>query len=165
MHRHLRSGGQPAGPMLLRRALGSPVPRFLGKISYGIFLWQLFIGAAFFAVLHLKSPFQGGVYTGLQAAGILAAISVLTIAAATASYYLIERPARRLRFSRPHHDRTGGSGLREDESGRQPADNDQADDLGDRVPEPGHDRAGTSGPQQALAHRTARQRGQEQAGQ
>jgi peptidoglycan/LPS O-acetylase OafA/YrhL len=145
MHRYLRSGGQPAGPMLLCRALGSPVPRFLGKISYGIFLWQLFIGAAFFAVLHLKSPFQG-VYTGLQAAGILAAISVLTIAAATASYYLIERPARRLRFPRPHHDRTGASGLREDDSGRQPADNDQADDLGYRVPQPGHDQAGTPGP-------------------
>ncbi len=176
MHRHLRSGGQPAGPMLLRRALGSPVPRFLGKISYGIFLWQLFIGAAFFAVLHLKSPFQGGVYTGLQAAGILAAISVLTIAAATASYYLIERPARRLTLTwlrrlRPAlprrtgptwspHPKPDSSRLREDESGRQPADNDQADDLGDRVPEPGHDQAGTSSPQQALAHRTARQRGQ-----
>ncbi len=73
--------------------LGSPVPRFLGKVSYGIFLWQLLIGAAFFAALRLKGPFQGGHYNGLQTVGIMAAVAVLSTAAATLSYYLIEAPA------------------------------------------------------------------------
>jgi peptidoglycan/LPS O-acetylase OafA/YrhL len=128
------------------RVLGGRGPRFIGTISYGVFLWQFVVGYAFFAALRLKTAAHGGSYTGIETAGIMAAVALLTTAAATASYYLIEHPARRLRSPWPHHDRTGRSGPGEDESGRQPADDDQADDLGDRVPQPGHDQAGTPSP-------------------
>ena len=84
-----------AGTPLSSRVLGSPVPRFVGKVSYGIFLWQLLIGAAFFTVLRLKGPFQGGRYNGLQTLGIMAAVALLSTAAATVRYYLFVevRPA------------------------------------------------------------------------
>jgi peptidoglycan/LPS O-acetylase OafA/YrhL len=84
-------------PALAGRLLGSRGPRYLAKISYGIFLWQFLIAYAFFDALHLKTAFHGGSYGGLEVAGIVAAVALLTTAAATASYYLIEHPARRLR--------------------------------------------------------------------
>jgi peptidoglycan/LPS O-acetylase OafA/YrhL len=87
----------PPGRSLAGQVLGSRRFRFLGRISYGIFLWQLLIAYAFFRVLHLKTAYYGGSYTTLEAAGVLIAIAVLTTAAATASYYLLERPAERLR--------------------------------------------------------------------
>jgi len=80
--------------MRASRVLGARGPRFAGKVSYGIFLWQFLVGYAFFAVLHLKTAFHGGSYSGLQVAAIMVAVAVLTVVAATASYYLIERPAR-----------------------------------------------------------------------
>lgn len=33
----------PAGQPALGAVLGNPVMRFLGRISYGVFLWQLLI--------------------------------------------------------------------------------------------------------------------------
>ena len=147
---------------LSSRVLGSPVPRFIGKVSYGIFLWQLLIGAALFAVLRLKGPFQGGYYNGLQNLGILAAVVLLSTAAATASYYLVEEPARRLRLRLPRRRR---SGLGQDERGGQPGHDDQADDLGDRVPQVGHEPAGVTRPEQPLADHAAGQRGGQQGGQ
>ena len=50
--------GQAAG-MLSARLLGSRPVRFLGKISYGIFLWQFLAAYAFFGLLHLKTVFAG----------------------------------------------------------------------------------------------------------
>ena len=76
------------------RVLGGRVPRFLGKISYGIFLWQFLAAYAFFAVFHLKTGFTGGSYNAAEVAAIGLAIAALTIAAATASYCLIEQPAQ-----------------------------------------------------------------------
>jgi peptidoglycan/LPS O-acetylase OafA/YrhL len=145
------------------RVLGSPVPRFLGKVSYGIFLWQLVIGWAFFTALRLKGPFQGGHYNGLQTLGILAAVALLSIAAATLSYYLVEVPARRLgRMRWPGRRR---SGLGQDQRGGQPGHHDQADELRDRVPQVGHEAAGVARPEQPLADDAADQRGQQQGGQ
>ena len=59
--------------------------RFLGRVSYGVFLWHLLVAAAVFSVLGLE-PFQGGflLVTVLTVAG-----SVLV---ATASFHLVERP-------------------------------------------------------------------------
>ena len=89
--------GAGSGSGLAGRVLGSGGFRFLGRISYGIFLWQLLIAYAFFRVLRLKTAYYGGTYTTLEAAGVLIAIAALTTAAATVSYYLLERPAQRLR--------------------------------------------------------------------
>ena len=119
-----------AAAMLSARLLGSRPVRFLGKISYGIFLWQFLAAYAFFGLLHLKTVFAGGTYTALEVAVIGLAVALLTIAAATASYYLIELPAqhltqvRSLIRSRPH-ERSG-----------QPADDKQADDLRNPVYQP-----------------------------
>jgi peptidoglycan/LPS O-acetylase OafA/YrhL len=153
-----------ARPTLSSRVLGSPVPRFAGQVSYGIFLWQLVIGWAFFTVLRLKGPFQGGHYNGLQTLGITAAVALLSTAAATVSYYLVEVPARRLgriRLAR----RRRRSGLGQDQRGGQPGHDDQADDLRGRVPQVGHEAAGVTRPEQPLADHAADQRGQQQGGQ
>jgi peptidoglycan/LPS O-acetylase OafA/YrhL len=152
-----------ASTPLSSRVLGSPVPRFVGKVSYGIFLWQLLIGAAFFTVLRLKGPFQGGHYNGLQTLGIMAAVALLSTAAATVSYYLVEVPARRL--GRLRLARRRRSGLGQDQRGGQPGHDDQADDLRDRVPQVGHDAAGVTRPEQPLADHAADQGGQQQGGQ
>jgi len=85
-----------AAGMLSARLLGSRPARFLGKISYGIFLWQFLAAYAFFGLLHLKTVFAGGSYTPPEVAAVGLAIALFTVAAATVSYYLIERPAQHL---------------------------------------------------------------------
>jgi peptidoglycan/LPS O-acetylase OafA/YrhL len=150
--------------MLSARLLGSRPVRFLGQISYGIFLWQFLAAYAFFGLLHRKTVFAGGSYTTPEVAAIAVAIALLTIAAAAVSYYLIERPAQHLRMS-------GLSGwlasariwLRADERGSQPGDDDQADDLGNPVYEPERDRAVVSAQHEMLASHTRRRGGQQQA--
>jgi peptidoglycan/LPS O-acetylase OafA/YrhL len=96
----LQPGPRDRTPQVLSsRVLGRPGPRFLGQVSYGVFLWQFLVAYAFFGALHMKTAFHGGSYTSPEVAGITVAVALLTTAVATASYYLIERPARRLR---PH---------------------------------------------------------------
>jgi peptidoglycan/LPS O-acetylase OafA/YrhL len=126
-----------AARMLSARLLGSRPVRFLGTISYGIFLWQFLTAYAFFGLLHLKTVFAGGSYTTPEVAVVAVAITLLTVAAATVSYYLIERPAQHLRVS------AAGRWLasariwrRGDESSGQAADDDQADDLGNPIYQP-----------------------------
>ncbi|MFB4313250.1 acyltransferase family protein [Actinomadura sp. 21ATH] len=75
--------------------LGNPVMRFLGRISYSVFLWQMLIVVGWYE--WTGRTFRGDVMTDLPL--LLAA----TIAAATVSYYLVERPVQRL--SRPRRDR------------------------------------------------------------
>jgi peptidoglycan/LPS O-acetylase OafA/YrhL len=87
---------RPADQTLLGMLLGNRVMRFLGRISYGIFLWQFLVIFAFLGTLHLRDVFHGGQYTVLSGVGVFLAISALTIVVATLSYYLIERPAQRL---------------------------------------------------------------------
>lgn len=84
-------------PTAASRLLASRGFRFLGKISYGIFLWQFLAAYAFFALLHLKTAFYAGPYPPVAAAGVLLGVTVCTIAISVASYYLLERPAQRLR--------------------------------------------------------------------
>ncbi len=69
------------------RALSLAPMVFLGRISYGLYLWHLPILAAF-----------GVMGAGLTPVAVPAV--ALAIAAATASYYLVELPLRR-RWSRP----------------------------------------------------------------
>jgi peptidoglycan/LPS O-acetylase OafA/YrhL len=160
--------GHAAG-MLSARLLGSRPVRFLGKISYGIFLWQFLAAYAFFGLLHRKTVFAGGSYTTPEVVAVAVAIGLVTIAAATVSYYLIERPAQHLRISRG---RMSGLGrwlasartwLRADEGGGQPADDDQADGLGNPVHQPERDRAVVSAQHEMLAGHARRGGGQQQA--
>ena len=81
-------GPRPDG--LPRVLLGQPVVRFLGRISYGIFLWHLLAIEASLRLLGF-TRFDSSFW------GLLAVTLALTIPIATASYYLIERPVRRLR--------------------------------------------------------------------
>ncbi|MFG2011852.1 acyltransferase family protein [Micromonospora sp. NPDC048868] len=77
------SGGLP------RRLLGHPLLRFLGRISYGIFLWHL---------LALEACFRLLGFTRFDSSfGVLLVLTVaLTLPVAVASHRLIERPAQRL---------------------------------------------------------------------
>ena len=88
--------GEAAGRSWSARLLGGRTGRFLGRISYGAFLWQFLAAYAFFDVLHLKNALAGGTYSTPEAVGTGLAIALLTVAVATASYYVIERPAMRL---------------------------------------------------------------------
>ncbi|MGH3121509.1 MAG: acyltransferase family protein [Streptosporangiaceae bacterium] len=160
--------GHAAG-MLSARLLGSRPARFLGKISYGIFLWQFLAAYAFFGLLQLRTVFAGGSYTPPEIAAIAVAIALLTIAAATVSYYLIERPAQHLRMS---HGPVAGLGrwlasariwLRADEGGGQPGDDDQADDLGNPVCQPERNRAVIPAQHEMLASHARDGGGQQQA--
>lgn len=87
-------------PTVASRVLASRGFRFLGKISYGIFLWQFLAAYAFFALLRLKTAFYGGSYSTVAAVAVLLGVTVFTIAFSVASYYLLERPAQRFRGGR-----------------------------------------------------------------
>jgi len=89
---------QPHGPSAGRsaRLLGSGPARFLGRISYGIFLWQFLAAFAVFRLLGLKVAGEGGSYSPAGVAMIGLAMAAAAVAAATVSYYLVEQPAQRL---------------------------------------------------------------------
>jgi peptidoglycan/LPS O-acetylase OafA/YrhL len=70
------------------RVLGSPVMRFLGRISYGVFLWQMILILGWFD--GTDRLFRGALLVDLP---ITAAA---TVVAATVTHYLIERPIQRL---------------------------------------------------------------------
>lgn len=78
---------------LLARSLGFAVPRWIGKISYGLYLWHwpaiLFTSSVLYELM------------GEQASQVVAntvALNMarlgLTLSAATVSYYIVERPIR-----------------------------------------------------------------------
>jgi peptidoglycan/LPS O-acetylase OafA/YrhL len=69
---------------LLARLLSLGPLRFLGRISYGLYLWHypLFL-------------WIDGARTGLVGYPLLGVRSAVTVAAATVSYYAVERPIRR----------------------------------------------------------------------
>jgi peptidoglycan/LPS O-acetylase OafA/YrhL len=101
---------QSAGPTWLSAVLGNRVMRFLGKISYGIFLWQFVVLYGVFAVGHVHDVYHGGTFTRFSATLAMIVIAAVTIVTATLSYYLIESPAqkfakafraRRVRAHRP----------------------------------------------------------------
>jgi peptidoglycan/LPS O-acetylase OafA/YrhL len=78
--------GRGAGTSLL----SSPPALFLGRVSYGIFLWNM--AMVFLAFRLLNRPyFHGGFPL------VLLVTLALTIGAASASWYAVERPALALR--------------------------------------------------------------------
>jgi len=78
----------PAGHRALGLVLGNPVMRYLGRISYSLFLWQLLIIVGWYEASD--RVFRGNLTTDLP---LLAAAS---IAAAAVSHHLVERPVLRL---------------------------------------------------------------------
>jgi peptidoglycan/LPS O-acetylase OafA/YrhL len=78
----------PPGHPALGPILGNAVMRFLGRISYGVFLWQLPIIVGWYDATG--RTFRGNVLADLP---LLAAAS---IAAGALSYYLVEWPVQRL---------------------------------------------------------------------
>ncbi|MGI5232722.1 acyltransferase family protein [Actinoallomurus sp. CA-142502] len=79
----------PAGDPVMRAVLGNRVMRFLGRVSYGVFLWQVpvLIG---WSELVGHTPFTGHFVTEFPV------VALLTVAVATVSFYFIERPILRL---------------------------------------------------------------------
>jgi peptidoglycan/LPS O-acetylase OafA/YrhL len=68
--------------------LGGRVMRFLGKISYGIFLWQFVVIFVWYD-LSGQQPFTGSMFYELPV------ITLLTVGLSTLTYYLVEEPVRR----------------------------------------------------------------------
>jgi len=81
--RQFRSG--PLGRVLALRPL-----RWIGMISYGIYLWH-------WPVIVYLNPAR----TGLTGWVLDVVRIVVMVAAAAASFYLVERPIRRMRFTTP----------------------------------------------------------------
>lgn len=79
----------PRPGALVGRLLGNRVMRGLGRISYGVFLWQF---AALYGWYQLtgQRPFTGNF------AGNLVAVAAITIVLAALSHRFVEEPARRL---------------------------------------------------------------------
>jgi hypothetical protein len=133
----------------LTAVLGNRVMRFLGTISYGVFLWQFLVLIGFFNLLNLKDPFHGGRYSTLGSAALLIAITVLSIMIATIGYYVVERPAQRL-YAPVRAARIAG-----DERGQQAADDKQAQQLGAGMPQAGDGGAACAPAPQMHADRLA----------
>ncbi|MCO5973855.1 acyltransferase family protein [Actinoallomurus soli] len=83
----------------VHRILGNRVMRFLGRISYGVFLWQLAVSVTWYRATG-HAAFTGGFLTAFPA------ITAITLAAATLSFHALEKPALRLTRRRNRSPRT-----------------------------------------------------------
>lgn len=71
------------------RLLATPVLRYLGRVSYGVFLWQFVVLRAWYS-LSGQQPFTGNLVPNLFAVG------ALTVLLAAVTHHLVEEPFRRL---------------------------------------------------------------------
>jgi len=94
-------------PTWASRALSNPVMTYLGRISYGIFLWQFVVIYAVFRLIHARTVYQGVVYAWWDVLGLVVVCGAVTVAVASLSYYLLERPAMVLFRARSARLRTG----------------------------------------------------------
>ncbi len=79
----------PADRPRMHALLGGRVMRFLGRISYSVFLWQMAVSVTWYDHTgHV--PFTGHFYLEFPV------IAALTIAVSTLTYHLVEKPALRL---------------------------------------------------------------------
>lgn len=76
------------------RTFASPLSLWLGKVSYGIFLWNMVLITVALWITGIPD-FSGRFWT------VLAVELALTVAAAAASWYVVERTAARLRGRGP----------------------------------------------------------------
>ena len=72
-----------------RQTLSSPIPTYLGTISYGIFLWHLVLLRVIIALTH--EPLFSGGFWWLWPATVAA-----SVAAASISWWVVERPLQSL---------------------------------------------------------------------
>ncbi|MFB9961899.1 acyltransferase family protein [Sinosporangium siamense] len=140
----LGPGGEQ-GP--LGRVVGGPVMRFLGRISYGVFLWHTIVIALASRWLDVPRP-GGGFWPALVV------VTALSVAVATACYYGIERPARRLgRRRRAVADRepqAGGDGDEGHDGGqREEGGHEVGDDLTGAAPQQGEGEHADAGEQES----------------
>ncbi|MEN3360567.1 MAG: hypothetical protein V7637_4549, partial [Mycobacteriales bacterium] len=69
--------------------LAHPVSRYLGRISYGVFLWHLLVLRGLYSLTGWE-PFTGRV-------GVVAVLTIAgSVCVAALSWALVERPALRL---------------------------------------------------------------------
>ncbi|WP_345459338.1 acyltransferase [Actinoallomurus oryzae] len=109
----------PAGEPVMRAVLGNRVMRFLGRVSYGVFLWQVpvLIG---WSELVGHTPFTGHFLTEFPV------VALLTVGIATISFYYVERPILRLASRRWRADRLTTPAGRAAERDGQAGEDDQA---------------------------------------
>ncbi|MER5422284.1 acyltransferase family protein [Streptosporangium roseum] len=79
----------PPGDSVVKRVLANRVMRFLGRVSYGVFLWQFVVIYAWYEFTG-QEPFSGDFL------GNLVAITLITLAMAVLTHRFVERPARRI---------------------------------------------------------------------
>jgi peptidoglycan/LPS O-acetylase OafA/YrhL len=81
---------QPGGRTITTAILGNQIMRFLGKISYGVFLWQFVVIYAWYELTD--RPFWNHDFWV-----VLPVVLAGTMVAATVSFYVIEQPAQRFK--------------------------------------------------------------------
>lgn len=83
----------------LHRAFDAPAPAFVGTVSYGVYLWHTIwiklLADAIWGTTLPKAP------TLSESTVLVIGVLVATLAAATASFVLVERPLMRFKDPRP----------------------------------------------------------------
>lgn len=80
----LTGAGRPARGDVIRRVLAWRALRWIGLVSYGVYLWHLTI---------IEQLAQGGLRGQVDGTGFVIVALALSLLAGAASFYLVERPA------------------------------------------------------------------------